>query len=146
MGKSNPGGDAETQSQGRCGNPIPGEMRKHHPRGCCGNPGICLIHARGPKSLKGSPRATHFTDRAQTSGNVTPTAELCPPHPTFRTKVRARRDVSEKKKTIILIHGSSRFVFSAQQVLNYVTQSAIVVLSIEVHLLSPLEPPNPSLY
>ena len=44
------------------------------------------------------PRATHCTDRAQTSGNVSPTVELCPPHPTFGTKVRARRDVPEGKK------------------------------------------------
>ena len=68
-----------------------------HDAGCCGNPGICLIRAQGQISLKGLPRATHCTDRAQTSGNVTPTVELCPPHLTFRIKVRARRDVSEEK-------------------------------------------------
>ena len=45
------------------------------------------------------PRATQCTDRAQTSVNVTPTVELCPPHPTFRTKVRARKDVPEARKT-----------------------------------------------
>ena len=79
--------DAETQS----------------PRGCCGNPGICLKCAQGQKSLKGLPRATHCTDRAQTSGNVSPRVESCPPHPTFGTKVRARRDVPEGKKNITLI-------------------------------------------
>ena len=73
-------------------------MQKPNPRGCCGNPGICLECAQGQKSSKGLPRATHCTDRTQTSGNVTPTIELCPPHPTFRTKERARRDVSEEKK------------------------------------------------
>ena len=72
-------------------------VQKPNPRGCCGNPGICLKCAQGQNSLKGLPRATHCTDRAQTSGNVTPTVELCPPHPTFRTKVRARRDVPEEK-------------------------------------------------
>ena len=68
-------------------------MQKPSPRECCGNPGIYLLCAQGHKSLKGLPRATHCTDRAQTSGNVSPTVELCPPHPTFGTKVRARRDV-----------------------------------------------------
>ena len=70
-------------------------MQKPNPRGCCGNPGICLKCAQGQKSLKGLPRATHCTDRAQTSSNVSPTVELCPPHPTFGTKVRTRRDVAE---------------------------------------------------
>ena len=74
--------DAETQS----------------PRGCCGNPGVCLKCAQGQKSLKGLPRATRCTDRAQTSSNVSPTVELCPPHPTFGTKVRTRRDAPEGKK------------------------------------------------
>ena len=73
-------------------------MQKPNPRGCCRNPGICLRCARGQKSLKGLPRATHCTDCAQTSGNVTPTVELCPPRPTFRTKVRARRDAPEEEK------------------------------------------------
>ena len=82
-------GDAETQT----------------PRGCCGNPGICLKCAQGQKSSKGLPRATHCTDRAQTSGNVSPTVELCAPHPTFGTKVRARRDVTEEKeKSQLYIH------------------------------------------
>ena len=74
-------GDAETQT----------------PWGCCRNPGICLKCAQGQESLKGLPRATHCTDRAQTFGNVSPTVELCPPHPTFRTKVRAQRDMPEGK-------------------------------------------------
>ena len=73
-------------------------MREHHPRGYCGNPGICLIRAQGKNSLKGLPRATHCTDRAQTSGNMTPTVKLCPRPLTFRKKVRARIDVSEEKK------------------------------------------------
>ena len=73
-------------------------MQKPNPRGCCGNPGICLACAQGQISLKGLSRATYCTDRAQTSGTVTPTVELCPPHPTFRTKVRARRNVPEGKK------------------------------------------------
>ena len=80
-------------------------MHKPNPRGCCGNPGICLIKcAQRQKSAKGLPRATHCTDRAQTSGNVSPTVELCPPHPTFRTKVRARRNVSEGEKKIAIKH------------------------------------------
>ena len=74
--------DAETQS----------------PRGCCGHPGICLKCAQGQKSLNGLPRATRCTDRAQTSSNVSPTVELCPPHSTFETKVRTRRDTPEGKK------------------------------------------------
>ena len=74
-------------------------MRKPNPRGCCGNPGIRLKCAQGQNSSKGSPRATYSTDRAQTSGNVSPMVELCPPHATFRKKVRARRDVSEEKKS-----------------------------------------------
>ena len=73
-----------------------------HDAGCCGNPGMCLIRAHDQKSLKDLPRATHCTDRTQTSGNVTPTVELCPPPVTCRTKVRARRDVSEEKKKSII--------------------------------------------
>ena len=90
-------GDAQTQSPEGCRNPIPGGVRKHHPRGCCGNTGICLKYAQGQKSFKGLPHATHCMDRAQNSGNVTPTVEFCPPRPTFRIKVRARRGVPEKK-------------------------------------------------
>ena len=73
---------------------------------CCGNPGICLKCAQGQKSLKGLPRATHCSDRAQTSSNVSPTVELCPPHPTFGRKVRARRNACarRKKTTQIYIH------------------------------------------
>ena len=74
------------------------------PRGCCGNPGICLRCAQGQKRLKGLPRATHCTDRAQTSSNVSPTVELCPPHPTFGTKVRTRRDTPEGEKQITIVH------------------------------------------
>ena len=74
-------------------------------RGCCENPGICLKCAQGRKSLKGLPRATHCTDRAQTSSNVSPTVELCPPHPTFGTKVRTRRDAPKiKKKSQLYIY------------------------------------------
>ena len=94
-------GDVETQSPEGCGKRIPGRMRKHHPRECCGNPGICLKYAQGQEKLKGLPRATHCTDRTQTSGNVTSTVELCPPHLTFRIKVRARRGVPEKKNIYI---------------------------------------------
>ena len=46
-------------------------------------------------------KVKHCTDRAQTSGNVTLTVKLCPPHPTFRTKVRARRDLSEENQNDI---------------------------------------------
>ena len=74
-------GDAETQSPE-----------------CCGNPAICHKCAQGQKSSKGLPRTTHCTDRAQISGIVTSTVELCPLHPTFRTKVQARRDVPEEEK------------------------------------------------
>ena len=68
---------------------------------------FCLKYAQGQKSLKGLPRATYCTDGDQTSGNVSPTVELCPPHLTFRIKVRARTYVSQKRKkktTIIRIH------------------------------------------
>ena len=75
-----------------CRNPIPGDV--------AGKPGICLEYAQGQNSFKGLPRATHCTDRAQNSGIVTSTVELCPPHPTFQTKVRARRDMPEEKKKI----------------------------------------------
>ena len=74
-------GDAETQS--------PGMLRKP-------TRGFALRVARAQKGIKGLPRATHCTDRAQTSGNVTPTVELCPSPPTIGTKVRARRDVPEE--------------------------------------------------
>ena len=77
-------------------------MQKPDPRGCCGNPGIFLKCAHGRKRLKGLPRATHCTDRAQTSGTVTAWVELCPPHPTVRTKVRARKDVPEETKTTMI--------------------------------------------
>ena len=73
-------------------------MQKPNPWGCFGNPGICLECAQGQESLKGLPCATHGTNRAQTSGNVSPTVNLCPPHPTCGTKVRAQRDVPEGKK------------------------------------------------
>ena len=82
-------------------------MQKPNPRGCFGNPWICLKCAQGQKSLKGLPCATHNTDRAQTSSNVSPTVELCPPHPTFGTKVRARRDVPEGRKIYIYIYKGS---------------------------------------
>ena len=73
-----------------CRNPIPaGMLRK--PRDW---PQVCPR----TKKIKGLPRATHCTDRAQTSGNVSPTVELCPPHPKFRKKVRARKDMPEGKK------------------------------------------------
>ena len=70
-----------------CRNPIPGDVAETR--------GFASMCPR-PKKFEGLPRATHCTDRAQTSGNMTPTVELCPPHPTFRTKVRARRDVHEE--------------------------------------------------
>ena len=87
--------------------------RNPTPRGYCGNPGICFKCAQGQKSLKGLPRATHCTDLAQTSGNVSPTVELCPPHPTFRTKVRARRDAPEGKKKSQLYIYIFHFVYMA---------------------------------
>ena len=54
---------------------------------------------KGQTSLKGLPRATHSTDRAQTSGNVTPRVELCSPSLTFRIKVRAREMCPKKRGT-----------------------------------------------
>ena len=87
-----------------------------HDAGCCGNPGICLIHAQGQKSLKGLPRATHCTGRAQTSSNVTPTVKLCPPPLTFRTKVRARRDVSAKKKKMTTIFRAENYLFFRRKI------------------------------
>ena len=65
--------------------------------------GFVLSVPKAKKVLKGLPRATHCTDRAQTSGNVTPTVELCPPRLTFETKVRARRDESEKQNKMTII-------------------------------------------
>ena len=59
--------------------------------------GFALSMPKAEKCLKGLPRATHSTDRAQTSRNVTPRVDLCPPPLTFRIRVRARRDVSEKR-------------------------------------------------
>ena len=76
-------GDAETQSPGMLRKPVD-------------LPYIIFMCPR-PKMFLGLPRATHCTDRAKTSGNVSPTVELSPPHPTFRTKVRARRDVPKGK-------------------------------------------------
>ena len=82
-----------------CGNTIPVDVAETR--------GFALSVPKAKKKLKGLPRATHCTDRAQTSGNVTPTVELCPPLLTFRTKVRARKDVSEEKKmTNIRMHSS----------------------------------------
>ena len=37
-------------------------------------------------------------DRARISGNVIAWDELCPPHLTFRVKMRAQRRVPEEKK------------------------------------------------
>ena len=73
-----------------CGNTIPGDVPETRV--------FALSVPKAKSSLKGSPRATHCTDSAQTFGNVTPTVELCPPHLTFPIKVRARRDVSEEQK------------------------------------------------
>ena len=73
-----------------CGNTIPGDVTETR--------GFALSVPNAKTSLKGSPRATHCTDSAQTFGKVTPTVELCPPHLTFPIKVRARRDVSEEQK------------------------------------------------
>ena len=98
-------------------------MQKPNPRGCFGNPGICLKCAQGQKSLKGLPRAAHSTDRAQTSSNVSPTVELCPPHPTFGTKVRARRDVPEGKTKITIIHIN----FGGALLLDFVLQEYSLV-------------------
>ena len=78
---------------GECTNPIPGDIAETR--------GFALS-VQGQKGLKGLPRATHCTDRAQNSGIVTSTVELCPPHPTFRTKVGARKNVSEEKKMTII--------------------------------------------
>ena len=80
-----------TPIPGDCVNPIPGGMQKPNPRGdaetstpgMLRKPGDLAQVCPSPKSLKGLPRATH-TDRAQTSGNVIPTVELCLPHLTFR--------------------------------------------------------------
>ena len=73
-----------------CGNTIPGDAAETR--------GFALSMPKARKSPTGLPRATHCTDRTQTSGNVTPTVELCPTPLTFRIKVRARRNVSEEKK------------------------------------------------
>ena len=72
----------------RCRNPFPGDVAETR--------GFAVSVPKGKQVKK--PRATHCTDGAQTSGNMTPTVESCPPHPTFRTKVRARRYVPEEKK------------------------------------------------
>ena len=98
-------GDAKAQSSGVCVHPIPGGMRKPNLGGDAESPSPGMLRKPGDlpqvcprlKSLKGLPRATHCTDRAQTSGNMTLTVEFCPPHLTFRMKVRAQRGVSKKK-------------------------------------------------
>ena len=77
-----------------CRSPIPGDVSETR--------GFALSVPKAKKRLKGLPCATHST--AQTSSNVSPTVELCPPHPTFGTKVRARRDAPEGKKKITIIH------------------------------------------
>ena len=85
-----------------CGNTIPGDVAETR--------GFASSMPKAKKKIKRLPRATHCTDRAQTSGNVTTTVTLCPPHLTFRVKVRARRRVpeKEKKRTIhVYIFGSS---------------------------------------
>ena len=86
-----------------------GGSRNPIPRHVAETRGFALSVPKDKKSLKGLPRATHCTDRAQSFGIVTLTVELCPPHLTFRTKVRARRDMPQenKKMTIIRIHISA---------------------------------------
>ena len=58
-------------------------------------PGIALNVPKAQTVKKGLPRATHCTDRAQTSGNVIPRTESCPPPLTFRITLRARTDMSK---------------------------------------------------
>ena len=70
-----------------CRNPNSGDVAETR--------GFALSVPKAKIGLKGLPRATHCTDRAQTSGNVSQTVELCPPHSTFRTKVGPRTDVPE---------------------------------------------------
>ena len=68
-------------------------------------PGDLPYPCQGQNKLKRLPRATHCTDRAQTSGNVTATNGRIVPTPLtlrVKVKVRARRDVSEEKKMIII--------------------------------------------
>ena len=110
-------------------------MQKPDPRERCGNPGICLKYAQGQKGLKDQPCATHCTDRPQTSGNVTPMVELCPPHPTFRTKVRARRDVpeEEKKMAIIHIHLWVSFSLMGGVLLFCLNKNNIYTIKIKIH-------------
>ena len=62
-----------------CGNSIPGDVAETR--------GFALSVPKGKK-----------VQNAQTFGNVTPTVKMCPPHPTFRTKVRARKDMPEEEK------------------------------------------------
>ena len=78
-----------------CGNPIPGDVVETW--------GFALSVPKAKKVLKGLPRATHCTGRAQTSGNVTAWVELCPPHLTIRVKVRARRGLPEEEKKLTII-------------------------------------------
>ena len=113
-----------------CRNPIPRDVAETR--------GFNLKCAQGQKKLKGLPRATHCTDRAQTSGNVSPTVELCPLHPTFRTKVRARRDVPKGKKSHnytytyrlyrLLLYTSEVYIFTY----NILLLTAVVVCCVHI--------------
>ena len=76
-----------------CRSPYPGDFAETR--------GFASSVPKAKKVQKACHARHTCTDRAQTSGNVSPTAELCPPHPTFGTKVRARRDVPEGKKNHI---------------------------------------------
>ena len=107
-------------------------MQKPNLQGCFGNPGIFLNCAPGQKCLKGLPRATHSTYRGQNSGNVTPTVDLCPPHPPFRTKVRARRDVPKKKKMTTIIRSIHLLQVPTTQLANMSIDPKFVELTADV--------------
>ena len=119
-----------------CKNPNPGDVAETR--------GFAISVPKAKKSLKGLTRATHCTDRAQTSGNVSPAVELCPPYHTFGTKVRARRDVPKRKKKITIIHvhiyilevySSSGTKFTEGRSLN--CRNGVPLYTAPVHIIRP---------
>ena len=95
MRKPNPRRDGETQSLGECGNTTPADVAETR--------GFALSMPKAKKVLNAC-HGRHCANRAQTSSNVTPTVDFCPPHLTFRIKVRVRRGVPKKTKCQLYVY------------------------------------------
>ena len=80
-------GDAETQS--------PGMLRK---------PGDLPQVCPRPKKFKKVPRATHCTDRAQTSSNFEPDGRIVPTPPDVWDKGASTKRCARREKKITIIH------------------------------------------